>query len=228
MFDQSVKGECRLTFDIWYSKENINHDNGGGGGDEEAERPRKRKHIAWQRRVKLIIEAASGGKMPDLIKKKIDHRLDCHHYHGTHTHTHSVLTCWTSRMRERRNEDGTYVRVSLFRCMRMCYECARVLMIIKFLATDPMVQHANKNRSHSQCTSDEMNLNNWTKPDVYRRRESISVCIESMSITEQIGRLTKSIALLIRILVLRTRRTCLSVKSSIGYLTIVSALLSCQ
>ena len=21
------------------------------------------------------------GKMPDLIKKKIDHRLDCHHYH---------------------------------------------------------------------------------------------------------------------------------------------------
>jgi hypothetical protein len=33
--------------------------------------------------VKLIIEAAIGGKMPDLIKKKIDHRLYCHHYHFT-------------------------------------------------------------------------------------------------------------------------------------------------
>jgi hypothetical protein len=32
-------------------------------------------------KVKLIIEAATGGKMPDLIKKKIDHRLYCHHYH---------------------------------------------------------------------------------------------------------------------------------------------------
>jgi hypothetical protein len=33
--------------------------------------------------VKLIIEAATSGKMPDLIKKKIDHRLYCHHYHFT-------------------------------------------------------------------------------------------------------------------------------------------------
>lgn len=33
------------------------------------------------RPAKLIIEAAMDGKMPDLIKKKIDHRLDCHHYH---------------------------------------------------------------------------------------------------------------------------------------------------
>jgi hypothetical protein len=43
----------------------------------------KTKQIAWHLRVKLIIETATGGKMPDLIKKKIDHRLDCHHYHFT-------------------------------------------------------------------------------------------------------------------------------------------------
>lgn len=80
----------------------------------------KTKQIAWHCRVKLIIEAATSGKMPDLIKKKIDHRLDCHHYHFT---TVSLdVGQWSRRRRRRRREtnfekkDGTYVRA----CVHIC------------------------------------------------------------------------------------------------------------
>jgi hypothetical protein len=52
-------------------------------------------------------------------------------------------------------QDGTYVRV-----------CVRVLMIIKFLATDPMVQHANITQL-IVIKKEHRLIKNRRKPDVY-------------------------------------------------------------
>jgi hypothetical protein len=127
----------------------------------------KKKQIAWHLRVKLIIEAATGGKMPDLIKKKIDHRLYCHHYHFTIVSLYVGHWSNNNKKKKRNTKEAlsinndinlreekksilyskkmAYVnktRWNVRACVRACIY-ARVLMIIKFLATDPVVQHAN-------------------------------------------------------------------------------------
>lgn len=149
----------------------------------------KTKPIAWHWRVKLIIEAATSGKMPDLIKKKIDHRLDCHHYHFTRSvslslsildiatkkETREALSINNNHRKKERKELDTLVwkknwhmwnKDKMERTCVRAYIHARVLMIIKFLATDPVVQHANITQRTVRKREEYRLIKSRTKPDV--------------------------------------------------------------
>lgn len=58
-------------------------------------------------------------------------------------------------------------------CVRACvHTCARVLMIIKSLATDLVVQHANITQLIVRKERGEINQESRREPDVYETRDS--------------------------------------------------------